>query len=197
MSYTPRSDRVIGAFKYLLSKSPRRSEITEAVDEFSLIPETIENYPVRGISDLFLCHCLEHSIPIPPFISEIFRSPGPPSPLSRIEIPPSIEEIRLDCVVPAFTGFCSLTELVFPPGIVLRDLFGFTECPALSQIALPPSVERVNAFSNCRALREIHFSEEGRIRELDGFANLPSLFQVTIPSSVEVIGKSGFGGCPS
>jgi hypothetical protein len=95
------------------------------------------------------------------------------------------------------TRFPSLTELVFSPENRVRHLCGFIDCPSLSEITLPPSVERVHAFINCAALREIHFSEAGSLRELDGFANLPSLCQVTIPSSVKVIGKSGFRDCPS
>jgi hypothetical protein len=188
---SPRDRRV----QLLFSLSPRHCEIAEAVDDFSVIPEAIEDYPVRSITDLFFCHCLKHSIPIPPFVSEIFLWRGPPSPLSRLEIPPSIEKIRSDPFGPAFARFSSLTELVFAPGGRLHTLLGFTECTSLSTIALPPSVVRVDAFNNCTALRGIVFSDEGCLRELHGFTNLPSLFQVTIPASVTII--RGFWGCPS
>jgi hypothetical protein len=196
MGSTPPPTRVIGTFKCLIDPSNHRFEIVEAVDDFSVIPETIENYPVRAISDLFLCHCIEHLIPIPPFISTLFNWPGSPFSLSSIEFPPTIEEIRFDRARQAATRFSSLTELVFSRGSRHRHLFGL-DWPSVSEITLPPSVERVNAFSNCSPLREIHFSEAGALRELDGFANLPSLFQVTIPSSVTVIGDYGFYDCRS
>jgi hypothetical protein len=79
--------------------------------------------------------------------------------IRRLEIPPSVEEIRRA----AFISCTSLNEVIFPNKGRLQVMNGFSGCGELIRVIIPVSVEKISEFNGCRKLRELIFLNSIRI----------------------------------
>jgi hypothetical protein len=114
---------------------------------------------------------------------------------TSIEIDPTVRIIDIK----EFSGYESLTEVIFSSESDLQEIRGFQQCTSLHRIEIPSSVKAIkfHGFFGCTSLTDIIFSSESHLREIDGFHHCTSLRRIEIPSSVEVIGLHGFYGCTS
>jgi hypothetical protein len=179
---------VVHGFRCLLRHHDKVCAIIEILEGCSEIPKTLFDgaFSVRSISEGVLHYCLEHSIILPDFVTEIFPSQfSSQGILSRIEIPRSIEIITNNC----FHLCPSLVEVIFISASHLRELGGFSDCSSLYRIEIPSSVEIITstAFSACKSLQDVIFPSESHLRELRGCNDCTSLCRIDIPSSVKII----------
>jgi hypothetical protein len=111
--------------------------------------------------------------------------------LVKIDIPGSVEIMR------GFSKYKSLRELIFRTGR-LRKIGGFNDCPSLSIIKIPRSVENINGFNslvlNCtrdkrdslrNGLNEVIFADDCELKEMEGFNGCELLKKIGIPCSIE------------
>jgi hypothetical protein len=194
-------ESVVDGFRCILRHHDKVCDIIEAIEAIEVcseIPKTLcdGSFSVRSISEGFLHYCLEHSIMLPYFVTQIFpASFSFRRTLSRVEIPRSIEIIANEC----FHLCSSLREVIFASASHLREFGGFSVCASLCRIEIPSSVEIIthNAFFGCESLQEAIFSSDSHLRELHGFNCCTSLCRINIPSSVEIITHNAFFGCKS
>lgn len=141
--------------------------------------------------------------------------------LERIEIPGSVKLIPTDCFqycegikelvlhpgveVIAESSFemadsdrkdkgCGARSLVLPEGLkkIWKDAFrGWND---LSEVVLPESLEYLNGFSECAALKSINLPKGLRLIGKGAFAGCANLEIPTIPESIRGIGERAFYG---
>jgi hypothetical protein len=98
-----------------------------------------------------------------------------------------------------FSGWRSLTAVIFSSDSHLREIHCFYECTSLCRIEIPSSVEVIGpfGFGLCTSLREVIFSRDSHLREINGFVACTALCRIEIPSLVEKIEGLGFCQCTS
>jgi hypothetical protein len=79
------------------------------------------------------------------------------------------------------------------------SLYGFADCPSLSSISIPASVEVIGdrCFEKCTGLKNVTFECESKLLRIEkrAFADCPSLLSICIPASVQKLGPACFDSC--
>ena len=73
----------------------------------------------------------------------------------------------------------------------------FIHCTSLTDVVLPPNLERIAGFGDCFSLTKFVVPSKVKVIGGGAFWNSESMTSVTIPASVKVIGHSAFAGCTS
>jgi hypothetical protein len=136
-------------------------------------------YPVCGVTDDFLLELLSLSISIPPHITFIVAKQFDGLDFGQIILAHSPD-----------SGWC------WCPRARAHDCTSTSELslPACDALAVPDSIEVIEAGAFCGAVASVTFSASSRLREVHGFACC-ALTAIIVPDSVEVIGPFAFFGC--
>jgi len=113
--------------------------------------------------------------------------------LARIELPPTITEIRDD----AFSNGKSLVQVKLPHGLKWMGERTFADCTSLKLIRIPETVEELGfrVFVNCRNLVSVELMEGLLVIGEKAFEHCASLRNVAVPSTVEVVEANAFLNC--
>ena len=184
----------IGANAFSLCKSLENIDIPETVTEI-------------GANAFWRCSNLK-SIIIPRKVTEIGRSAFfGCSNLTSINIPKSVIEIGGG----TFYNCSSLTNVTFEKESQLKSIISygsdqviFGNCPALTSIEIPASVETMEGpvFYNCSSLASVTFAKGSQLkfvmwREGAVFKECTALTDIEIPASVETMEGPVFQNCSS
>ncbi|MDR2485110.1 MAG: leucine-rich repeat domain-containing protein [Treponema sp.] len=160
-----------------------------------LIPDRIQDLPVRSVGDYAFCRCDSlTNVVIPSSVTAIeYRAFAGCGSLANVVIPSSVTAIE-DKV---FCECRSLANVVIPSSVTAIGDGAFSGCSSLTKVDIPPSVKDIGdgAFAGCGSLTGIVIPPSVTIIRFRAFAGCGSLTKVDIPSSVTVIEKGAFTGC--
>lgn len=99
----------------------------------------------------------------------------------------------------AFYECKSLTEVLFPVGVVWIGESAFQECENLTNVVMYKAVQAIykNAFKNCKSLTDIVLPDNLKEISEGVFSGCVKLKELFIPIGVTTISKDAFAGCKS
>ncbi|MBO4692868.1 MAG: leucine-rich repeat domain-containing protein [Clostridia bacterium] len=122
-----------------------------------IIPDKIEDYPVKTIGYAFMGNKKITGVKIPDGVTNIvYGAFIGCSGLEKVELPSKIKSIEEN----TFMGCESLTEIKIPEGVTTISAGAFSMCSKLASVSLPASIKEiaVNAFDGCDALTEVTYA---------------------------------------
>ena len=109
--------------------------------------------------------------------------------------------VIVEVVIGAFSFCTSLSEITLPPNLekIGHGQYAFCQCTSLSEITLPPNLTKIgrSAFAGCTSLVEITLPPN--LTEIGDyvFYECTSLSEITLPPNLTEIGEFAFEECTS
>ncbi len=147
-------------------------------DEWVIVPDEIDGYPVRVIGSRAFQQCAG---------------------IGTIEIPEGVERIE-DRV---FNGAADLESVILPDSVTYIGAYAFSNCPKLAYFRYPLELTEIgyenngnfNIFRDCPSLKRISVPEGVTRIPNRMFRYAASLEQVILPSTLTEIGGNAFEYC--
>jgi len=160
------------------------------------IPETIDGYPVTGITEnAFQNHIRLQQIELPKTVQKIYSNAFKGcTQLERVNIPADVDYIGYG----AFSNCIRLTDIHIPEKVTSIEKETFYMCTGLESVELSDAIYKIdaNAFYGCANLTNIDLPES--LRSMGDYAFSKSgLVSVDIPKQVSVIAWYAFSECSS
>lgn len=188
-------DYIVGDYKIHISYAAEISiKSYSGSEENIIIPDNIEGYPVKYISEKAFSDCSIVSVVIPDSVIEIGDAAFYKcSKLKSVKIGNSVVKI---CAY-AFEKCKSLTSIEIPDSVVQIQDYAFSYCNSLKSAVLGNSLVNLgySAFYKCDKLENVVFGNSLKTINAEVFSKCSSLKSVEIPDSVNSIGNQAFAFC--
>lgn len=195
LSFTPLNATKNGLIYAIKNGEAIITGYTEALSGNTVIPDTIDGYPVTAIGGYAFIDCDRlKSVTIPDSIIAIgeyafIDCDG----LTSVTIPDSVTAIGNH----AFSDCYGLTSITISHSITAIGEYVFSNCSRLTDVIIPDSVTTVGAlaFAFCDRLTSVMIPGSVTTIGDSAFFYCSRLTSVEIPDSVTVIGDSAFDEC--
>ena len=181
------------ALKTLLT--PRRvAEVTKYLLKSMSVDELLSK--VTKIADwTFDCMTMPKTVVIPKNIREIgYGCFSYCKGVEKVMFESGCNVEKIDCW--AFEACEDLKVVDLGNCLQLKEICAdaFIHCTSLTDVVLPPNLERIEGFGDCFSLTKFVVPSNVKVIGGGAFLNCESMTSVTIPASVKVIGCSAFDG---